>query len=260
MPEGDSIHRVATVLRPLLVGTALVRVQIAGVIRDELAGAKVTAVTPLGKHMMIELDRGWQLRVHLGMYGTWRRYRAPRTAPAGASLVLSLAADDITCLRARAIELTARRDPRRSRAIAQLGPDVLADDFDPAAAAARARPTGVAPIGVVLLDQRVAAGIGNVYKSEILWLERQSPFTPATALSDERLIALYTRARVLMRANLGPGRRITRAGPRGGRSPDERYYVYNRARRPCPSCRTPIATIVQGLQLRRTYFCPTCQA
>lgn len=259
MPEGDSIHRVATVLRPLLIGTALVRVQIAGVIRDELAGAKVTAVTPLGKHMMIDLDRGWQLRVHLGMYGKWRRYRAPRPAPASSSLILVTATDELACLRAPTVELMARRDPRYARSIAQLGPDVLADDFEPAAAAARARQTGVAPIGVVLLDQRVAAGIGNVYKSEILWLERQNPLTPATALSDQRLIALYTRARVLMAANLGPGRRITRAGPRGGRSPDERYYVYNRARRPCPQCRTPIATIVQGLQLRRTYYCPTCQ-
>ncbi len=263
MPEGDSIHRVAGVLRPLLVGTALRGVRIEGVVRAELEGATVTAVTPLGKHMMIDVDRGWQVRVHLGMYGRWRRYRAPRTAPAAASLVLITATDEITCLRARDVELTARRDPRRSRALAALGPDLLADDFDPAVAAARARTTGATPIGVVLLDQRVAAGIGNVYKSEVLWLEQQSPFTPAAALTDERLIALYARARALMRANLGRGPRVTRSGPgvgpRGGRSPDERYWVYNRARRPCPRCHAAIATVVQGVQLRRTYYCPTCQ-
>lgn len=77
----------------------------------------------------------------------------------------------------------------------------------------------------MLLDQRVAAGIGNVYKSEILWVEKQSPFTPVSELSDTQLAALYNRARVLMRKNLGPGRRVTRSGPRGGRSPDERHWV-----------------------------------
>ncbi len=260
MPEGDSIVRVATALRPLLVGTALTRVVTGGVVRPDLAGATATAVTSLGKHLLIDLDRGWQLRVHLGMNGRWRRYRAPRTAPASASLVLVTPTDELACLLARDVELTARRDPRWSRAIAALGPDVLAADFDPAIAAARARETGATAIGVVLLDQRVAAGIGNVYKSETLWLERQSPFTPAAALSDATLAALFARARELMSRNLGPGPRVTRAGPRGGRSPDQRYWAYNRARRPCARCGTPLATAVQGAQLRRTYYCPACQA
>lgn len=262
MPEGDTIHRVAGVLRPLLLGVPLVRVHLGGVLRDELAGAKAKAITALGKHMMIELDNGWELRVHLGMYGRWRRYRVPRTAPASASLVLAIATDEIACVNARDVELTARRDPRRGRSTAALGPDLLAEDFDPSVAASRARGTPKAPIGVALLDQRLAAGIGNVYKSEVLWLERQSPFAPVSALSDEQLVALYARAALLMRQNLGPGRRVTRQperGPRGGRSHDDRTWVYGRARRPCPRCATPIATAVQGLQLRRTYYCPSCQ-
>jgi endonuclease VIII len=263
MPEGDSIHRVATALRPLLVGTPLLRVHLLGVVREELEGAKATAVSPLGKHMMIELDKGWELRVHLGMNGRWRRYRSPRTAPLSASLILVTATDELACLRAHTVELTARRDPRRGRSIAALGPDLLADDFDPSIAMARARRAGATPIGVVLLDQRVSAGIGNVYKSEVLWLEQQSPFTPTCELSDEKLLALFARARELMVQNLGPGRRVTRlgrtAGPRGGRSPDERYWAYNRARRPCARCRTPLTTAVQGEQLRRTYYCPSCQ-
>lgn len=277
MPEGDSIYRVATVLRPLLLGTALARVDLGGVVRADLAGATVTAVDPIGKHLLITLDRGWELRIHLGMNGRWRRYRAPRAAPPGASLILATATDELACLRAHTVELLARRDPRHRRALAELGPDLLAPDFDPAIAVARARRTGVTPIGVVLLDQRVAAGIGNVYKSEVLWLERQSPFTPATALTDERLTALYVRARELMRQNLGPGPRRTRGarepapdphtgpaplrprgGPRGGHG--ERYWAYGRARRPCERCRTPLATVVQGAQLRRTYYCPVCQA
>jgi len=259
MPEGDSIFRVATALRPLLIGTALTRVVTAGVVRPALAGSTTTAVTPLGKHLMIELDSGWELRVHLGMNGRWRRYRAPRTAPAGASLVLVTPTDELACLKARDVELTARRDPRRARSIAALGPDVLADDFDPAVAAARARLAGPTPIGVVLLDQRVAAGIGNVYKSEILWLEEQDPRTPTGQLTDAKLVALFARGRELMRMNLGSGPRVTRTGPRGGRTPDDRYWAYNRARRPCRRCQTALVTIVQGLQLRRTYFCPACQ-
>ncbi|HVV83883.1 MAG TPA: DNA-formamidopyrimidine glycosylase family protein [Kofleriaceae bacterium] len=259
MPEGDTVHRVATSLRGLLVGTPLARVRIAGVTRAELAGTTVAAITPHGKHMMIDTANGWQLRVHLGMPGRWRRYRAPATAPAAASLVLSTATDDFACLNAPTVELTARRDPRRSRAVAALGPDLLADDFDPAVAVARARAAGATPIGVVLLDQRVAAGIGNVYKSEVLWLERQSPFTPTSALTDDQLTALYARARTLMRANLGPGARMTRTGPRGDRAADERTWVYGRARRACTRCGAAIVTALQGEQLRRTYYCPTCQ-
>ena len=260
MPEGDSIHRVATALRPLVIGHELRRVHIGGVVREDLAGAKVTAVTTHGKHLVVDLDRGWQIRVHLGMNGRWRRYRAPRTAPADASLVMATATDELACLRAPTVELTARRDPRHGRGLASLGPDLLADDFDVAVAIARARGAGATPIGVVLLDQRVAAGLGNVYKSEVLWLEQQSPFTPVADVSDERLAALYARGRALMRMNFGPGRRVTRPGPRGGRTSDDRTFVYGRARRPCPRCATPIITALQGAQLRRTYYCPRCQA
>lgn len=261
MPEGDSIYRVATALRPLLVGVPLERVHLAGVTRDELAGAAATAISPHGKHMVIALDRGWEIRVHLGMNGRWRRYRAPNQAPLSASLILVTATDQLACLQAPTVELMARRDPRRGRAMASLGPDLLAPDFDPAVAVARARLAGGAPIGVALLDQRIAAGIGNVYKSEVLWLEQQSPFTPVAELSDAQLLALYARAVELMSKNLGPGRRVTRhpgKGPRA-RARDDRYWVYNRAQRPCPRCRAPIATAVQGAQLRRTYFCPQCQ-
>jgi endonuclease VIII len=271
MPEGDSIYRVATALRPLLLGTPLVRVHVGGVIREELTGATATAVTPLGKHMMIELDRGWELRIHLGMNGRWRRYRSPRPAPLSATLILVTATDEIACLNAPTVELTARRDARRSRAIASLGPDILADDFDLAAVVARARLAGATPIGVVILDQRVSAGMGNVYKSEALWLEQQSPFTPTSELSDAKIAALFTAARQLMLQNLGPGRRVTRLGrldaagrvtgsvPRAAGSPDERYWAYNRSRRPCSRCGTLLTSALQGQQLRRTYYCPRCQ-
>ena len=243
MPEGDSIHRAATILRPLLVGQLLTRVTIAGAHHERLDGVLVDAVTPTGKHLTIDLAGGeWQLRVHLGMNGRWRRYRAGNPAPASASLLLATATDTFACVHAPTVELTARRDARRGRAIATLGPDLLAPDFDPAVAAARARARGPVAIGEVLLDQRTAAGIGNVYKSELLWQARLDPFAPAGTLTLARLTELYTAAAALMRANLGPGRRVTRPGPRGGLTRAERHHVYGQAGRPCPRCGARIKT------------------
>ena len=258
MPEGDSIRRVASALGPILVGATLTSVVIAGVTRDELADQRVDAITPLGKHMTIDLAGGWTIRVHLGMNGRWRRFRAGGgDPPASASLVLRTATDAFACLRAKTVELLARRDPRHGRALASLGADVLADDFDPAAAAERARTRG-GEIGQVLLDQRVAAGIGNIYKCESLFVEKTSPFADVRTLPLATVTALYATAARLMRANLNPGMRRTRVGFRVGRL--DRYHVYRRVGQPCERCGTRIQTAVQGVDApRTTYYCPHCQ-
>jgi endonuclease-8 len=247
MPEGDSIHRAASILRPLLVDQPVTAVTIAGVVHDRLAGRTVTGVAATGKHLTIDLDGGeWQLRIHLGMNGRWRKYPPGTTPPAASSLILTTARASYACLRAPTVELTPRRSFRRGTAIATLGPDVLSPAFDPAAAAARAHAAGARPIGVVLLDQRVAAGIGNIWKSESLFAERISPLAPASSLAPAALAALYARASSLMRASLA-----RRRAP---------FQAYRRAGRPCPRCGARITTIRQGEQLRTTYFCPRCQA
>jgi endonuclease-8 len=147
--------------------------------------------------------------------------------------------------------------------LAALGSDVLAPNFDVTAAVSRARQRPAeAPVGALLLDQRVAAGIGNVYKSEVLFLERLDPLTPLGSLDDATLARLYTRARMLMSQNLGPWRRITTADPtRSGFGPrgSARVHVYRRAGHPCRVCGATIAVVVQGDPPRRTYYCPTCQ-
>lgn len=149
-------------------------------------------------------------------------------------------------------------------ALAALGPDVLAPDFDAKAAVARARERPPAtPVGALLLDQRVAAGIGNIYKSEVLFLERVDPRAPTGALDDATLERLYARARVLMGQNLGPWRRTTTAAPpQGGLGPRgaARVHVYRRVGQLCRACGATIAVAVQGDPPRRTYYCPTCQA
>lgn len=250
MPEGDSIRRVASALGPLLVGVTVTSIVIAGVTRDELAGQRVDAITPLGKHMTIDLAGGWTIRVHLGMNGRWRRFRTGGgDPPPSASLVIRTATDAFACLRAKTVELTARRDPRHGRALASLGADVLADDFDPAAAAERARARG-GEIGQVLLDQRVAAGIGNIYKCESLFVEKTSPFADVRTLPITQVAALYATAARLMRATLDPRRRRARAA----------FHVYRRVGQPCARCGARIATAIQGIDApRTTYYCPHCQ-
>ena len=116
------------------------------------------------------------------------------------------------------------------------------------------------PIAEALLDQRALAGIGNVYKSEVLWIERVSPFTPVAAVSDEALRRLVDTARRLLTVNATATRgpeRVTTAGDRGAPGP---LYVYGRTGRPCRRCRTPIARATQGRDLpRSTFWCPACQ-
>jgi endonuclease-8 len=254
MPEGDTIHKAAAVLRPLLVGHTVSRIYIRGGHHERLDGLTVSAVAATGKHLTIDLAGGeWQLRIHLGMNGRWRRYRAGIVPPASATLLLAVDGEHLACMNAPTVELTARRDARRGRSIASLGPDILAPDFAPAAAATRALTRGPTPIGVTLLDQRVVAGIGNVYKSEALFLERLSPLAPTSSIAPTALTALYLRAAALMRAN------VSRRGPRITRNTTDRYHVYRRANRPCPRCHTAIRTVRQGEQLRITYYCPSCQ-
>ena len=144
-----------------------------------------------------------------------------------------------------------------------LGPDLLGPDFDAAEAVRRLRDPARAAtaIGEALIDQRALAGIGNVYKNEILWIERVSPFAAVSDLSDATLARLVATGRLLLLANVMPGRgaeRVTTSGDRGAPGP---LYVYGRTGRPCRRCRSPIASTRQGRDIpRTTYWCPACQA
>ena len=136
--------------------------------------------------------------------------------------------------------------------LGHLGPDILAEAWDLDEVIARARARDGTAIGEVLLDQRVTAGIGNVYRCEALWRERVIPWTPVGELADERLRALFETARAAMRSNLGPG--FDRRFPGYGRG-----AVHGRGGRPCPRCGAPIKVRAQGDLARLTYWCPACQ-
>ncbi|HEX8107683.1 MAG TPA: DNA-formamidopyrimidine glycosylase family protein [Kofleriaceae bacterium] len=258
MPEGDSIHRIAALLAPRLTGRKLERVTTQGLVR-EAAGRTVTKVSAHGKHLVIELDNGAYLRAHLGMNGRFRAYdRASgeamlaRLSPGRASLALVTADGVYVWIGAPQIEVAQRRDPRRGMAVGALGPDVLAADFDPRTAAERAAEHGDRRIADVLLDQRVVAGIGNIYKSEALFAAGVDPRTPVARLDPRRLETIYAAARRLMSS------RLATRDPLIG-SPASDRAVYGRTGKPCLRCGSTIACYSLGEPPRWTWSCPVCQ-
>lgn len=263
MPEGDTIHKLAAYLGEHLVGRT---VQQAAVLGRPLAlrGEAVTAADARGKHLLLRFAGGAVLRTHLGMHGSWHRYPADGGAPrvrGRVSVVFTVSAPPVVevfaCYNAREVELLAAGSRRERDLASHLGDDLLGAAPDLAAIAARARRLlGPGTLLVdVLLDQRVAAGIGNVYKSELLFLAGLPPTTTLGDIADDRLQALYADARRWLTANLGGGPRTTRTTADGA----GRLWVYNRTGRPCHRCRTPIAAARLGARPRGTWWCPACQ-
>ena len=262
MPEGDNIHAHAAALGAL-VGEPLTGVWARGVEMRGLRGRSLARVEAVGKHLVLAFEEGSAVRVHLGIAGGWRhRARAPLAAVAAAHLALATARGVWLC-EARTIEWSRARLVARSPALARLGPDLLADTPDLEAVTARARkPEHAArPIGELLLDQTIAAGLGKVYKCEILFLHGVHPWRRVDAIDDATLRALYADAIKWLRANVGRPRTTTADRSRGQRPARGRgrLWVYGRWRRACYRCGAPIEQRRQRPSLRPTYFCPRCQ-
>ena len=253
MPEGDTIHRAASRLAGALVGHEL-RSFYAPTLTGPAprAGETVTGVEAVGKHLLIRFSGGLTLETHMRMTGTWSLREPTTTAAArragpGTRVVIETDAAVAVCRNAPIVRTWRRPDP-----IVHLGPDLCRDDADLDEVVARMR--GIDPateIGVALLDQHLASGIGNVYKSETLHACRVDPFRALATFEDRELHAIVEVAARLMRANLDSGRRTTVPGG---------LAVYRRAGRACPRCRTPIAMRRQGEHARSTYYCPKCQS
>ena len=262
MPEGDTIHKVANYLAPRLTDHVIEDVHVTGFADAERCRhARIRGVVARGKHLFFELDNGLAIRSHLGMYGSWHRYapgepwKKPRHR---ASLTLRVEGEDYVCFNAKEVELIKTPSVRRAITKTRLGPDLIADDVTPAAVVARAREFCEADtlLADVLLDQRVASGIGNVYKSEILFLQSLSPALTVAQVTDDELEQCYALAADLLQKNLGGGKRVTRfENDRAGR-----LWVYNRHGKPCHRCRARIRTQRLGKHHRGTYWCPACQS
>lgn len=265
MPEGDTIFRTAEVLRAALVDRRITaaRAQPRPGLRrvpdlSRLVGATVTRVEARGKHLLIGFDSGLTLRSHLRMSGSWHRYRPGETwrrPPRQASAILETAESVAVAFNTPVVELLTDADLRRSRALTTLGPDLLGAEFDTEEALRRLRERNREELGNALLDQRAVAGIGNVYKSEVAFLEGLDPWSPVAAYEDGELMAALRTARRLLQANTRGGARVTTgSGARG-----EGLWVYGRAGRQCRRCGTLIQLRRQGDLARQTFWCPRCQ-
>ena len=269
MPEGDTIFRAARTLHRALQGeqvTGFVSVYPA-LMRHSVIGQPISGVSSVGKHLLIGFGGGLVLRTHMRMNGSWHLYRrgARWRRPRGdMRIVITTAALEAVGFSIPVAEFIQESELARHEPLAALGPDILDADFDPAEALRRMRAAGTAEIAEVLLNQRVLAGIGNVYKSEILFTCRVNPFSPANALDDAVLEGLVATAVRFLRANVSDTRApmTTYTGFRrttNRANPSERLWVYGRAGKPCRRCGEPIRMRRQGAHARSTYWCPGCQ-
>ena len=248
MPEGDTIHRAAAMLRAAIDGavvTGFDAPRARGSARPPEPGDRVERVEARGKHLLIRFAGGATLHTHMRMTGVWR------TFPAGRSWRASRRTRRRRrehrgcgggCFAAPVVEMLDDGALRRHPMLGALGPDLCLPDPDLDEIVRRAdRLDPRTEIGVALLDQRVAAGIGNVYKSEVAFACRIDPFTPLAGLDRDARADLWRTAGELLRRNLGPAPR--RTTPYG-------LAVYDRAGRPCRVCGTAIAVRRQGEDAR----------
>lgn len=269
MPEGDTVYRSARRLHEHLAGARVEAVRAAPAVRaplaERLVGEVVASVEPRGKHLLAWFSpSGLALHTHLGMTGAWHLYRSGerwRKPERLATVVLEFAGRTAVGFRVPTCELLTARQVTDHPAMAGLGPDALDDDapVDLGEARARLDRRGTWTIGEALLDQRVLAGIGNVYKNEVLFVHGVHPWTPVADVPPAARDALLATATKLLRANVAPGasRRTTTGAPAAAGG--DRLHVYGKARRPCPRCHTPIRAARHGEQARLTYWCPRCQ-
>lgn len=259
MPEGDTIHRAAAALRTALVGQPLVTFTAPYIdgVRPSV-GRVIERIDSHGKHLEFEWDDGIVLHSHMRMSGSWHlyhpneRWRRPQR-----EMVVSIEVPEwhAVCFNAPTVETYRRFDKRRHPVAGHLGPDLCKDGPDIAECLSRIDRflDPGEPLSEVMLDQRIACGVGNVYKSEILWRMGMSPFAPIGSLSTEERRELLETAAEMMRYNRDRVRRVTAPGVAAGAA------VYGRHGMACPRCHDTIRVRKTGPYLRATYWCPTCQ-
>jgi endonuclease VIII len=273
MPEGDTIFRAARTLNKALAGKQVTHFEsvfpkLNRVDEDQpIAGRTVIRVESHGKHLLMHFSGGVSLRTHMRMSGSWHIYRTGEAWQLGRSsmrILLETADFQAVAFFVNEAEWLEEGDFARSK-LARLGPDVLATDFDPSAAVRGMQAHAADPICDVLLDQRALAGVGNVYKSELLFLTKVHPLTPTGSLAPEVLRELAVLAQQHLRANVheaAPGAITTYRGLRRttrSSDPGERLWVYGRAGQPCRRCGTPVESSAIGRHVRKTFYCPSCQ-
>ncbi|MDP7703616.1 endonuclease VIII Nei2 [Mycobacterium sp. TY815] len=248
MPEGDTVFHTAAVLRENLAGRTLTRcdVRVPKFATVDLTGQVVDEVLSRGKHLFIRVGPA-SIHSHLKMDGSWRigRQRVDHRAR------IILEAGDVRAVGNDLGVLEILEREHDEAAVAHLGPDLLGPDWDARVAAANLVAEPDRPIAAALLDQRVMAGVGNVYSNELCFVFGHLPTAPVRALADP--LRLVSRAREMLWTNRSRRNRTTTGDTRAGRQ----VWVYGRAGQPCRRCATPIA--YDGEAERVQYWCPSCQ-
>jgi endonuclease VIII len=261
MPEGDTIHRAAAALRRALVGRGLLRVELP---RQPpplpRVGATIDRVEARGKHLLLTSSDGLVVHTHQRMTGSWHLYRPGerwRRSARAARVVLGVPGVTAVCFAAPVVEVLDGQAVRRHPILRRLGPDLCEPDPDLDEVLRRMSHlvAPARPIGEALLDQQLASGIGNVYRSDVLFLHGLHPTTPVGAIDEDRRRAVYDTAARLLRENLDTTSRTTVANAPGGT-----LWVYGRDGEPCRRCATPIERAHLGEQARVVFWCPVCQA
>lgn len=259
MPEGDTVWLAAQRLRDALAGQVLTTTdfRVPQLATTDLTGRTVLDVVARGKHLLTRIEGGLSLHTHFRMDGSWHLY-APGDRWTGGPdwqvrVVLANAQWQAVGYRMPVVALLATA--QESDVVGHLGPDVLADDWDLDEALRRLRTDPDAEIGLALLDQRNLAGLGNLYRTEVLFLAGLTPWVRVADVPD--LPALVERGRRLMLANRDRWEQSTTGSLRRG----EDHWVFERSGRPCRRCGTRIVSAEQGPapQQRLSYWCPRCQ-
>ena len=269
MPEGDTVFRTARTLHRALAGAKVTEFEarlpqlLSLPVRRGVAGREIASVEARGKHILITFGEGLVLRTHLRMNGSWHlarpgeRWRRPRSHM---RIVITTADWLAIGFQIPDAEWLTTKGLARHVILNALGPDPLSPTFDAHEVRARIESYPGEAIADILLNQRVIAGVGNVFKSEVLFECRVHPFDRVEDLSAETIAALVAAAERGLRSN------VSETSPTAGRrtmtnrlNRDEALWVYGRARKVCHRCGSVIEVRKAGTDARSTYWCPTCQ-
>jgi len=275
MPEGDTIFRTARSMGRALIGKPITGFRsnypLLTRFHDDtpITGQIVERIESRGKWLLIRLSGGATLVTHMLMNGSWHLYRIGERWQKPARdmrIVLENREYQAVAFTVPVARIYTAQALAREKRIPPPGADVLNEDFDPVAAAERIRACADEEIGDVLLHQRVLAGVGNVFKSEVCFVEAVNPFCLVSALSELQVVALVATAQRLVAANVledsgnmivtyrGQQRRTTRSS-----DPQDSLWVYGRSGAPCRRCGNAIRHRLQGPDVRVTFWCQTCQ-
>ena len=272
MPEGDTIFMAAATLRRVFAGKTVSRFEsvlpsLTRVDADHpVAGRLIESVDARGKHLLMRFSGDLMLHTHMRMNGSWHVYRpGDRWRRPARDMRILIGTSDAVAIgfNIPVAEFLTSRDLARHPQLQALGPDLLNPAFDRGEALARIRAHGSEAVADVLLNQRVVAGVGNVFKSEILFVAGVYPFSRVSDVTDEALDRTLDVAIRLLRVNVA-GQHRSLAPVRGRRTtgslfPGKGLWVYGRGGLPCRKCATSILSRKTGDDARLTYWCPACQ-